>query len=183
MIDVPGTEYIHYHKDKGFYQITKRVGKHIKSFGYGKTLIIALMKRDYVIANNWKPYPKNSKTGEKHIRLVDNHYKVMKRIKGKYRTYGSFTTLEEAIQYRDFIVKKGWSTNYKYKNPMRNINKTSSGNYRITKCIKGDKNSYGTFESLEECKRERDLLEKYDFDFNKLVEHFEGEEIYLNRRM
>lgn len=184
MIGIPGTEYIHYHKKTKLFQITKRFGKSLKSMGYGKTLIEALVKRDWVIANNWKPYPRTTRTNEKYIQLKDNHYKVLKRIKGKYKTYGSFETLEEAVDYRDFIVSKGWSTNYKYKNPMRNIYRNiRGGGWHISKQINGVVTSFGSFSDLEECKKERDLLEKLDWDLELLCEHDSGEREWLTDKL
>lgn len=185
MIGIPGTEYIHPHKTSGGYQITKRFGKSHKSMGYGKTLIEALVKRDWVIANNWKPYPRTTITNEKHIRLVDNHYKVMKRIKGNYKTYGSFETLEEAVKYRDFIISKCWSTNYIYKNPMRHIYQNPRGRRKwyIEKQVNGKLINFGSFESLEECQKERDLLEKLDWDLDVWCEHDSGEREWLTDKL
>ncbi len=184
MKDIPGTEYIHLHKKTGLYQITRRVNRVLKSYGYGKTLIIALMKRDWVIHNNWTPYPRVTKTNEKYIQIKDNHYKVMKRIKGRYKTYGSFETLEEAIKYRDFIISKGWSSNYKYKNPMRYIylNSRKTG-YIISKYVNGEQICFGSFKTLEDAQKERDLLEKCEWDFDKLCEHDNGERAYLDGKL
>lgn len=182
MKNIPGTEYIHYHKKIGLFQITKKINGVLKSFGYGKTLIIVLMKRDWVIGNNWKPYPRNTKTNERHIRFVDNHYKVMKRICGKYKTYGSFNTLTEAVKYRDFIVSKGWSTNYIYKNSMRYIHKRNNA-YHIYKSINSDLIYFGSFKSLEEAQNERDILEKVDWDFDKLVEYNDGGRVFLGDKI
>lgn len=180
MLGVEGTNNISYHADTGLYQIGKKINGKFVSMGYGKTLIEALVKRDWCIAHNWQPYPRTTRTNEKYIRLVDNHYKVMKRIRGKYKTYGSFNTLEEAVTYRDFIVSKGWSTNYKYKNPMRNIYRTSRGNrWYISKKINGELINFGSFIDLNECKKERDLLEKYNYNLDLLMEHDEGDYSYL----
>lgn len=180
MKNMPGTEHISYHEKVGLYQIVKRINGKFVSMGYGKTLIIALMKRDWCQSHNWRPYPRNTKTNEKYIQVKDNHYKVQKRIKGKYRIYGSFETLEEAVKYRDFIVSKGWSTNYQYKNPMRNIYKNNKHSWIVSKMVDGKVTCFGTFKSIEEAQKERDLLEKYDWNLDRLVEHDDGEYSYLD---
>jgi len=172
MKGIPGTEHISYHKKISLYQVRKKINGNFVSMGYGRTLIEALVKRDWCVANNWQPYPRTTKTNEKHIQLIGNHYKVMKRIKGKYKTYGSFDTLGEAVKYRDFIVKKGWSTNYKYKNPMRNIYRNMrNSRWYISKQINGELMSFGSFIDLGECKKERDLLEKLNWDLELLCEY------------
>lgn len=184
MKDIPGTEHISFHKDTGIYQIAKNINYKFTSMGYGRTLIEALVKRDWCEANNWQPYPRITKTNEKHIQLINNHYKVMKRIKGRYKTYGSFETLKEAVKYRDFIVSKGWSTNYKYKNPMRNIYSNQRGKpWRIVKKISDETICFGSFNDLEECKQERDLLEKLDWDLDALCEYDTGERSWLKDKM
>lgn len=183
MNNVLGTEYIHYHKDKGLFQITKRINGKLKSLGYGKTLIIALMKRDWCKLHNWKPYPRQTKTGEKYIVFEWNRFKVRKRINGKYKYYGSFKTLEEAVEYRDFIVKKGWSTNHKYVNPMRHIYKSNEHSWIVSKLVNGKVTCFGSFKSVEEAQKERDLLEKYDWNYDLLVEHDTMDYSYLNGKL
>ena len=69
-------------------------------------MILYSVKKEWSKIHNWTPYLRSTKTNQKHIRLVDNHYKVMKRIRGKYKTYGSFETLDEAIDYRDYFESK-----------------------------------------------------------------------------
>lgn len=56
MRGVPGTKYIKKHWKNG-YEIFKRLNGKETYLGRGQTLIIALMKRDWCKANNWKPYP------------------------------------------------------------------------------------------------------------------------------
>lgn len=42
--------------------------------------------------------------------IEGNHlFHVRKRVDGKYKHFGSFTTLEEAVKRRDELLKKGWS--------------------------------------------------------------------------
>ena len=67
MEGVPGTKYISYHKSDKRFSVQKSINGKVKSLGGYKTLIGALMIRDYCIANNWKPYPKHKPETEKYI--------------------------------------------------------------------------------------------------------------------
>lgn len=88
----PGTKNISRHK-WGF-QIEKKINGKYHYFGFGTTLIIALMKRDWCEANNWKKrYPVNYK----YIFKRDNgKFQIVKRLDGKTETFGIFDTYEEA---------------------------------------------------------------------------------------
>ena len=52
---IPNTKCIRKHSVTG-YEIFKQLNGKWTYLGRGKTLIIALMKRDWCEANNWKPY-------------------------------------------------------------------------------------------------------------------------------
>ena len=53
MIDVPGTDYIHFIKTTGHYQVSKKINGKQYSFGTYDTLDEALFARDYFQENNW----------------------------------------------------------------------------------------------------------------------------------
>lgn len=42
-------------------------------------------------------------------RKSENCYCVVKKVKGKVRTFGRFSTLEEARIYRDYFRKHNWN--------------------------------------------------------------------------
>ena len=150
--------------------------------GTAKTLIQALMVRDWCKANNWKHYPKRTcgLTGEKYItQNKKGHYIVGKHIKDRTHYYGFFRTLEEAIEYRDFIVNKGWSSNHKFHKPLQNIRKTIHGTYQVYKMINGVNTYFGTYNSLEEAKEVRRLVEKYNGDWDLMLECEDFEEYHF----
>ena len=186
MRNVPGTEYISYHKNKKLFSITKTINGERKVVGTAKTLIQALMVRDWCRQNNWEHYPKRTcgLTGEKYITMnKKGRYIVSKMIKGKTHHYGSFKTLPEAIEYRDFIVAHGWSTNHRYRRPLRNIQKTKHGNYKVYKMINGVNTYFGTYHSLEEAIEVRRLVEKYNGDWDLMVEEPFEEETFLDDKI
>lgn len=183
MRSMPGTENIVYHKKSRLFEVQKTINKKRMCCGTAKTLIQALMVRDWCKANNWKHYPKRTcgLTGEKYItQNKKGHYLVGKHIKGKTHYYGFFQTLEEAKEYRDFIVSKGWSSNHKFHKPLRNIKKTIHGTYQVYKMINGVNSYFGSYNSLEEAIHVRELVEKYNGDWDLIVEHDFKEYHYLD---
>ena len=55
-------------------------------------------------------------------------------------------------------------------NKNRYVYKTACGRYAIVKMIQGKLKYFGAFTTLDAAKRERDLLEKYDWDEELLLE-------------
>lgn len=44
----------------------------------------------------------------KYIQQMDNRFHVRKTIKGKTRSFGSYSSLEDAIKLRDYCIEHGW---------------------------------------------------------------------------
>ena len=110
MKSIPGTKYITSAVMNGrrYFPVYKCVDGRSRFFGQGRTLIEALMIRDWCIANNWeKRYSKHS-TGEKYICIVNGDYRVAKHIDGVCENFGSFKNLEEAIKERDLCIACNW---------------------------------------------------------------------------
>lgn len=64
--------------------------------------------------NNKKQTKKSSQksTKEKYISHKGNHYYIRKWINGSGHSFGSYETLEEAIEKRDFLIKENWDEKY-----------------------------------------------------------------------
>ena len=111
MRTIPGTKYISSFTSNGkqYYLVQKRVNGETKGFGFGNTLIEALMVRDWCEANNWKKrYSRPSLTGERYIRKLHGRYCIQKWVNGKCEHFGSFKSLEDAIKERDLLIKYDW---------------------------------------------------------------------------
>lgn len=178
-------------KDKWGFIVYHDENKKRHYIGHAKTLIQALMMKDWSKQNNWKKYPKSTKTNEKFI-IIDNtsgRYTVRKVIHGIRRQYGTFDTVDEAIIWRDYCIQKGWSSNllHEFKlthKPLRHIGqfitKDNKVRYFIRHRENGKMESYGTFGNLEDALKERDLLEKYKWDWDLIVEDKLTNEEWLN---
>ena len=178
MRDIPGTNHISYRKSDDLYIVVKSVKGKVKHLGSFKTLIGALMIRDYCQANDWKPYPKNrSKSGEKYISYRENLdvYEIVKNINGCNEYFGRYHTLEEAVKWRDYFIANDWDVNLRLiGTPNKNIY-FKLGKYRIIKNIDGKEYYFGSFETFEEAeKRVKDIRlkgwEQVIFDNEQLLE-------------
>ena len=109
---IKGTKYItcmQAYNGKTWYIVQKTINGVAYNFGTARTLIEALMIRDWCIVNNWKKrYPKTHSTGEKYIRKVKGYFYVQKVVNGKLEHFGSFKSLEDAIVERDLLIKYNW---------------------------------------------------------------------------
>ena len=107
MKDIPGTKYILRHGS--YYKIVRKVnGKHCY-YGFARTLIIALMKRDWLVANGWPISPKNPL---RHIiKNPSGTYSIVKYFKTGNLVkvwYGTYKSLEDAQSERDKLVSVDW---------------------------------------------------------------------------
>ena len=108
MKSIPHTEMISKHNE-GFDVYNRTDGKR-KYYAHCKTLIQALMIRDYGVANNWKPFPKihTSETHEPYIHKRERGYCIIKQINGKLTYFGIYDKIEDAIAERDLLIKFDW---------------------------------------------------------------------------
>ena len=66
-----------------------------------------------IMARNQPRKPKNKSrkyhsTGERYISYYDKRYMLRRRINGKFRSFGGYETLEDAIKMRDYLDEHGW---------------------------------------------------------------------------
>ena len=104
MKGIPNTEHIR--KNGCRYEVFKTVNGKWTYFATGKTLIIALMKRDWCKANNWKKYPVKFKYIKKTP--VGNYIIEKHEAKNKTASYGTFKTLEEAEKELELLKECDW---------------------------------------------------------------------------
>ena len=110
-------------------------------------------------------------TGVKNIWSRPNgKFIIARKIKGKVHYFGTYETLEEAIIAKERLSKQYW---IKEPNPMRYICKITNGKkmkYSIQRLSQGCAGYFGSFETLEEAQKERDLLEQFDWDYDAICE-------------
>ena len=94
------------------------------------------------------------------------HYQVGKKIEGKQYSFGTYSTIEEAIKVRDYFKENNWPIHERLKfSKTRFIQKTSAGNYMVVKQNKyGEKRSFGVFKSLKEAEHQVRLCVRFNWD-------------------
>lgn len=184
MIGVAGTEYIHYIKPTGNYQVSKKINGSQVSFGNYDTLAEAVKWRDYFRDNNWRTLDRLHYSKSQHIqKLANGKYKVVKQKNKRKISYGVFDTIEEA-EYQVKLCKTfDWDIRLKPFNCMQYIHKRTREDgsiaYRIVKHTRYGPEYYGTFNNLEDAKYERDLLLLSDWDYERVATIFDEGEDWL----
>ena len=194
MKGVPGTENISFCNTDKVFKVTKRFNGPQKFLGSSKTLIGALMIRDWCQVNNWEKYPKSdTKSTEPYIRVQEKadpiyRYRVAKVINGHEYSFGSFPTLKEAKECRNNCINHNWSLELLPSNPLRFIQfvlrKDGIIKYNIHRKEGNTSINYGLFDTVHEAMAERDLLEQCNWDYDAVCESLDdtldGRILFLN---
>lgn len=103
------------------------------------------------------------------------HYYIQKYLAGKIIHYGTFKTIWEVEDAVSFLKDNDWSKEkfleyYYGKKDDKYIKNTSNGKFLIQKYIDGHICSFGTFDTLEEAIRERDICVECGWDYDLIVE-------------
>lgn len=168
------------YKNKTYYRIVKQI--HGKRWYYGKfdSPEQAMQRRDFLEDHQWDIKYACKPKCEKYIqKSVSGKYNVSKRIKNNQIYYGTFSTLEEAVQYRNFLINHDWNQRYrkiirkkrKHNTPMKYIHyrKNKQDNtYWVQKSVNGEIMIFGTYHTLEEAVHERDFWESIDWNLDLL---------------
>ncbi|MBQ2832365.1 hypothetical protein [Methanobrevibacter sp.] len=169
MRTIPGTENISRHKE-GF-QLEKTINGKKKYFGYARTLIEAFCMRDILDETNWERSISKLNSHRYIHKTKNGTYMITRKIKGKTRYYGHFLNLKDAINHRDLLDKKGWSSNYKYcRNPNAGIHLNKHGSYEVFHYCNGKNEYFGCYKTLEEAKAVKELCIKYNGDWELMVD-------------
>ena len=86
-------------------------------------------------------------------------------IYARNKRYGTYGTLQEAIQKKRELIHDGRIHPYNL-NPDRYIEETPYGAYRISRKIGGVKENFGVYSDLDEARRERDWMEAQNWRYN-----------------
>ncbi len=89
--------------------VVSKDGK-LKQLATGRTLIEALMMRDWCRENGWIPFVRRLQFIQEHGPGIYQIYKYFKQNDGSYKKicFGSYRTVEDAIEERDLLIKHNW---------------------------------------------------------------------------
>lgn len=115
--------------------------------------------------------------GTKYItQNTSGTYRIQKWINGKSVNYGSYSTLEDAIKWRDYFQNRKWDECYDERSKhstacpkyISYIKKTNL--YIIQKTINGKREYFGHFKNYSDAIEEVELLKKYDWDLQTVCD-------------
>ena len=176
-----------------YYRVHKLLNGKQRNFGSFENIESACFLRDLLIENDWdeSKIPKkyfsdhsNSRGKHgKHIRFINNYYRVNKTINGKLKFFGSFKDKNNAIVLRDLLVENGWIESGIPKEFFSDHSGSnegkygkyiifSNGFYRVNKQIDGKNKVFGSFENIDNARRLRYLLIKNDWDKSNIPREF-----------
>lgn len=161
------------------YVIRKTIYGKRTYYGTFETLQEARKYRDFLVDHAWNTkYIKKNYNINRYIKKPRKKYYISKRIDGKDVYFGTFETLQEAREYRDFLEEHEWNPKYRkisrnsqwnknnlpkniYYNPKQNT-------YAIRKVFNQEPITFGTCHTLEEAVHERDFWMSIDWDMDML---------------
>lgn len=103
-----------------------------------------------------------------------NKYIVSQVHNKKKHIYGTYNTLEKAIQKRNKLAEQGIIKELRGKHRIRNhedryIYKYNT-RYYIRKVVNKKQEHFGVFKTLHEARQERDYLEQIEWDYSNMEE-------------
>lgn len=111
---------------------------------------------------------KQTKTMPKYISRSGKRYRVIRHMKNKKcKTYGSFDTLEEAIEMRNRLINTNWELPPKEYMGMMYIQKDKNS-WKIQKQLNGKQRCVARFKTMEDAINVRDMLVKFEWDLDYL---------------
>lgn len=127
-----------------------------------------------------------------HISVNENKIVIQKSIKNKNQIFGNYNTIEEAIKFRNLLREHDWDYDYFkeiYKHSEQQERRyiyKSRGKYVIRKQNRnGLQRTYGEYNTFEEAKKERDILEQNGWNINSnryITKLFKRYWVYYPRR-
>ena len=117
----------------------------------------------------------------KHIRSDKRYgtFFIQKKVNGKDTAFGSYSSLEEAIKWRDYFEENGWGNCYEERlehtsrKPTYIVYLKKQKLFRIVKRIKGKVEVFGHFKNRSDAEKEVELLKKANWDWETLCDLYE----------
>ena len=117
-------------------------------------------------------------SGTKHIRSDKRYgtFFIQKKVNGKDTAFGSYSSLEEAIKWRDYFEEKGWENCYderlshSSRTPAYIVYIKDKKLYRICKKINGKVEVFGHFKNRSDAENEVEQLKKHNWNWQDLCD-------------
>jgi len=110
----------------------------------------------------------------KYISKLNKKYCIYKWCNGKNVYFGTFNTLKEAQEYRDFLINHDWDLKYRKRSPRKYnlpkyIYKKPGGDmFIIRKTVDYQQVHLGYYKTLQEAIKEKEFYESINWDLDLL---------------
>lgn len=126
----------------------------------------------------------------RYIRKSGNNYRIDKCINHKKVYFGAYSSLEDAINARDYFEAKGWENclneRLDYSNKPTYITGNEKRGYEIRKVLGGKLVHFGTLRDLKWAEEEVELYKQCEWDLDAICEGVDervnGMSVFNNRR-
>lgn len=141
----------------------------IQNFRDGKTIQEVCQEKGLTLKQLFSIIrKKQTKTMPKYISRSGKRYRVIRYIEDKTcKTYGSFDTLEEAIEIRNRLLATNWELPPREYMGMMYIQKDKTS-WKIQKQLNGKQRCVARFKTMEDAINVRDMLVKFNWDLDYL---------------
>lgn len=141
----------------------------IQNFRDGKTIQEVCQEKDLTLKQLFSIIrKKQTKTLPKHISKSGKRYRIIRHIYNKTcKTYGSFDTLEEAVEIRNRLLATNWELPPREYMGMMYIQKDKTS-WKIQKQLNGKQKCVARFKTMEDAINVRDMLVKFNWDLDYL---------------
>ncbi|WP_156929616.1 DUF7226 domain-containing protein [Methanobrevibacter wolinii] len=164
-------------KDDSHFIVFREINGKKFTFGPYDSIKKARIAKSNLKSTGWETdlYHADTKYSKYITKENNNKFTVRRIINGKYVKFGSFDSLNDAIDCRDNLVLTNWGKyNLKPKDfTGKYITKVSKG-YQIYKRINGELHYFGMYNTLDETINERNKLIENNWEIND----FEDDENY-----
>lgn len=122
---------------------------------------------------------KSDKLDLRYILEKDDVYQIYKDVNGESKCFGTFDSLQQAIEVRDDLISNDWKIDDDKdsqipgrKGKYGKFISFSNGFYSVVKVVNNRRKSFGLFKKQEDAIKLRDLLIDNEWDFTKIPPEF-----------
>lgn len=156
----------------GSFPIQKRICGKFLYFGTYRTEEEVKNRVEFLKKKNWNVKYMVKQSPKYYYKVYNDKYQVCKKINNRMYYFGVYDTEEEAKNMVAFLKQHDWDLKYAHiRNPKMKYILKVGDKYQIHRINDDGKiEHYGTFNTLEDAQKERDLLVSCNWDWDLICD-------------